>query len=222
MTRLAHLTQQRLSNTWRNLRADWGRYAGNGGVLGMAASFGAFWRQMVRAPHGVGAVCPSSAALAQTMTNLLPPSVIQGQDLVVELGPGTGVVTRALLQKGIPAQRLLLIERMPTFCRMLQDRFPHVPVVQGDAMRLPEYLPQGGRVAAIVSSLPLLSLPPECRAGIMTAMRQCLDAEGCVVQFTYALWGRTPLSQAGFVPDRTRRVLINLPPARVQRLHPSR
>ena len=70
MTRLAHLTQQRLSSTWRNLRADWGRYAGNGGVLGMAASFGAFWRQALRAPHGVGAVCPSSAALAQTMADL--------------------------------------------------------------------------------------------------------------------------------------------------------
>ncbi|WP_296303294.1 rRNA adenine N-6-methyltransferase family protein [uncultured Desulfovibrio sp.] len=221
MTRLAHLTQQRLSNTWRSLRADWSRYAGNGGVLGMAASFGAFWRQALRAPHGVGAVCPSSAVLAQTMADLLPPSALHGQDMVVELGPGTGVVTRALLKNGLPAQRLLLIERMPSFCRMLQDRFPHVPVVQGDAMRLGEYLPQGRRVAAIVSSLPLLSLPLECRTGIMAAMRQCLDADGRVIQFTYALWGRTPLSQAGFVPECTRRVLINLPPARVQRLRPS-
>lgn len=219
MTRFAHLTQQRLSTTWRSLRADWSRYAGNGGVLGMAASFGAFWRQALRAPHGVGAVCPSSAALAQTMTSMLPPSAFNGQDLVVELGPGTGVVTRALLQKGVPARNLLLIERMPSFCRMLQSRFPHVPVVQGDAMRLGDYLPLGRRVAAIVSSLPLLSLPLECRTGIIAAMRQCLDQDACVIQFTYALWGRTPLCQAGFVPDCTRRVLVNLPPARVQRLH---
>lgn len=218
MSRFELFSQQRIGNTWRNLRSDWSRYAGNGGLLGMAASFGAFWRQALCAPHGVGAVCPSSAALAQTMADLLPPSVLAGEDLVVELGPGTGVVTRALLNRGIAPQRLLLIERMPTFCRMLQSRFPHVPVVLGDAMRLQDYLPPR-RVAAIVSSLPLLSLPPECRAGIIASMRRCLDADGCVIQFTYALWGKTPLRRAGFTADCTRRVLVNVPPARVERLH---
>lgn len=217
MHRFALFSQQRLGNTWRNLRSDWGRYAGNGGLLGMAASFGAFWRQAICSPHGVGAICPSSAALAQTMAGLLPAPVMESEDLIVELGPGTGVVTRALLDRGIAPHRLLLIERMPAFCRMLQDRFPQVPVVLGDAMRLQDYLPPR-RVAAIVSSLPLLSLPPECRSGIIAAMRRCLDADGCIIQFTYALWGKTPLRRAGFTADCCRRVIVNVPPARVERL----
>lgn len=177
-----------------------------------------FLRKMLLAPSNVGAICPSSVALAQTMAHLLPPEALYGQGLVLELGPGTGSVTSALLGAGLPPQRLLLIECMPEFCHLLQQRFPDVNTVQGDAACMQRYIPAGKRVAAIVSSLPLLSMPPEQRENVIDAMKHTLDNEACIIQFTYSLWGNTPLSRKGYHTEMKKYVLYNIPPARVERL----
>ena len=55
---------------------------------------------------------------------------------VIELGPGTGPVTEALVEHGVDPARLILVEFNPDFCRLLRTRYPAATVVQGDAYRL--------------------------------------------------------------------------------------
>ncbi len=168
--------------------------------------------QWARAPRSVGALCPSGVHLARRMAAMLPP----GDGLVVELGAGTGAVTRAL-RACVAPERLLVLERLPAFCRVLRNRFPELTVIRGDATRLADYLPANRPVAAVVSSLPLLSLPAPVQQAIVEQMRAATARSGCIIQFTYALWGCSPLVRAGCRREKRGLVLRNLPPAKVER-----
>lgn len=176
---------------------------------------GAFMEQWAHGPRAVGAVCASGASLARRMADMVPP----GDGLVVELGAGTGAVTRALRARIAP-ERLIIIERLPAFCRLLRARFPELSVIQGDATRLCDYLPPDRPVAAVVSSLPLLSLPAPTQNAIVEQMRSATNEQGCIIQFTYALWGRSALARAGCLRETRALVLRNVPPARVERFRP--
>ena len=92
-----------------------------------------FLTYWVRAPLRTGAVLPSGTGLARTMAAQV--NVTQ-EETVVELGAGTGAVTRALLERGIPAERLLVVERNPAFYHRLRAKFPELRVLQGDARNL--------------------------------------------------------------------------------------
>src|ERR1700745_4505405 len=80
-----------------------------------------------------GAVLPSGRALARTMARYVDP---ESNGPIIELGPGTGPVTQALVQRGVDPARLVLVEFNPDFCRLLRARYPAATVVQGDAYRL--------------------------------------------------------------------------------------
>jgi phosphatidylethanolamine/phosphatidyl-N-methylethanolamine N-methyltransferase len=120
-----------------------------------------FWRGLFENPRGVRAPTPSSAFLSAAMANEVD---IERPGLVIELGAGTGVVTEALLNRGIAAERLLVIESTPAFVKLLRQRFPDVRVVQGDALRFDQHVPPGSAVASVVSGLPLLSFPAALRS----------------------------------------------------------
>src|SRR5579864_8176667 len=92
-----------------------------------------FIRSWIEKPLSTGAVMPSSKALARTMARYVDP---QSSGPVIELGPGTGPVTEALVQHGVDPARLVLVEFNPSFCRLLRTRYPQATVVQGDAYRL--------------------------------------------------------------------------------------
>jgi phospholipid N-methyltransferase len=171
-----------------------------------------FAREWLNEPFKIGAVWPSSSQLAKEMAGRVP---AEGNGLVVELGGGTGAVTQALLERGIRAERLLVIERSPAFVRHLRKRFPSVKVVQGDAARLADLVKPGSRVDAIVSSLPLRSLSRRDSAAIVAQWRSLLAAGGTVVQFTYDLLGLGRGAPAGFFKRAREIVWANLPPARV-------
>ena len=174
-----------------------------------------FWRQYLRRPLGIGAVAPSGPALAKRMVMTLGASP---GDKVVEIGPGTGPFTRALLASGINPQRLLLVEFDPGFVGHLRRTFPGVTVVEGDAGNLPDILKDHGEedVPRILSGLPLRSMPPEIRRRISAAMAQALRKGGSLVQFTYFL--SAPLDEAavkahGLACRRAALVAANIPPA---------
>lgn len=171
-----------------------------------------FARELLNQPAAVGAVWPSSSQLARRMAARVPR---HGEGLVVELGGGTGAVTQALLQREIAPERLLVIERSPVFVRHLRARFPSVTVLQGNAAELADLLPPGSHVDAIVSSLPLRSLPPQDAAAIVAQWRALLAAGATVVQFTYVLRGTGHLPPPGFLERASDIVWANLPPARV-------
>ncbi|HQD13932.1 MAG TPA: methyltransferase domain-containing protein [Ottowia sp.] len=181
-----------------------------------------FLRELVTQPGAVGAICASSPQLAARMAAWVDPAA---PGLVVELGGGTGVITAALLARGVAPQRLVVIEQSPALARHLAQRFPQVRVVQADAAELAllRTAPDWPRaddgmplaVQCIVSGLPLLSIPSEVRQRILLAGAQVLAPGGRLLQFTYALRGTSPWQTAGLVSGGCERVLANLPPARI-------
>jgi phosphatidylethanolamine/phosphatidyl-N-methylethanolamine N-methyltransferase len=135
---------------------------------------------------------------------------------VIELGAGTGVVTESLLKQGLPPSRLLAVERSPALAEMLQQKFPAIRVVCGDAGDLTEILHQAGVEGQrhdVVSSLPLKSLPADSVQRIRAGIGNVLVAGGLWIQFTYSL-GRAP-APPGFLLLRSSVVWANMPPARL-------
>ncbi|WGS45513.1 methyltransferase domain-containing protein [Burkholderia sp. JSH-S8] len=172
-----------------------------------------FLREWLGRPATVGALCPSSPQLASRLANAVP----AGDGLVIELGGGTGAVTQALLDQGVARERLVVIERSPAFVRHLQVRFPGVAIVEGDATRLATLLPPDARIDAIVSCLPLRSLPQRDVTTIVDQCHQLLSGHGVMIQFTYDLRppGRHAIGHAGLVTSGTSVVWANIPPARI-------
>lgn len=174
-----------------------------------------FIKTWLEKPLDIGAVSPSSRVLARAMARYVDP---QKPGPVIELGPGTGPVTEALVERGIDPSRLVLVEFDPVFCRLLRSRYPAATVVQGDAYKLKPLLEDLLRepAAAIVSSLPLLTKP------IRTRLRLVHDALGFMqpgapfIQFTYSM--TTPPIRKGVLrltAEASDRIWMNLPPARV-------
>ena len=171
---------------------------------------GVFVYELIRKPGAVGAICASSGALARAMAEPVSP---EGRGLVVELGAGTGAVTKALLERGIPAERLLVIEQSHAFVHHLRRRFPSVRIIQGDAAALDALLPKESEVKAIVSSLPLRSIPSTEVMAITDQWRQLLPSQGVLVQFTYDLRRLNPWVNLGFDERGRQLVWKNMPPA---------
>jgi phosphatidylethanolamine/phosphatidyl-N-methylethanolamine N-methyltransferase len=144
----------------------------------------------------------------------------RGAGPIVELGPGTGVITQALLRRGVAPERLVLVEFDADFCRLLERRFPGVRVVQGDAYNLKDTLKDHimAPLAAIVSSLPLLMKPETQRLALLADAFALMEPEGRFIQFTYGPTSPMPRRKAvapSFHSHASPRVWLNLPPARV-------
>lgn len=172
-----------------------------------------FLKSWFESPLKTGAVAPSGKALAAKMAAVIDP-VIPGP--IVELGPGTGPVTSALLARGIDPQRLILIEYSTDFARLLRERFPGVKVVTGDAYALAQTLADhvDRPLAAVVSSLPLLTRPEKQRLSLLHSAFSLMLPGSPFVQFTYM--NNSPIPLGGdFDASVSRRIWKNLPPARV-------
>jgi phosphatidylethanolamine/phosphatidyl-N-methylethanolamine N-methyltransferase len=173
-----------------------------------------FIRSWMERPLATGAVMPSGKPLARTMAQYVDPRV---SGPIIELGPGTGAVTAALIEQGIDPSRLVLVEFNPTFCRLLRTRYPEAVVIQGDAYRLKRLLGSLLRqpAAAVVSGLPLFNKPLRFRLRLLTEAFSLLAPGGPFVQFTYAVMSPIPRSYAGASAQASKRIWFNLPPARV-------
>ena len=176
-----------------------------------------FFRSWLDNPAVAGAVSPSGRFLARMMARYVDP---RKAGPVVELGPGTGAITDALLARGIAPGRLYLVEFDPGFCKLLKRRFPGVHVIKGDAYQLSQTLRGQLRrpAAAIVSSLPLLLKPETQRLALLADAFDCMTPDGCFVQFTYGRVSPVPrdkTSALDFHVEASPPVWLNLPPARV-------
>jgi phospholipid N-methyltransferase len=172
-------------------------------------------KELAANPRGMGSLCPSSAALANEMARAVPARV-KPNDVFIEVGAGTGSVTAALLQRGIPTDRLIVIEKSPALAECLASRFPQVSVNCLGAESMSECLNGGERVRAIVSSLPFRSLPRKVSLDIMAEIEHVLAPRGLFIQFTYALAGEMRFIPPGFKKLRSNIVLLNVPPAKVE------
>ena len=173
-----------------------------------------FIRSWLDKPLRTGAVMPSSKALARAMARAVDP---QAPGPVIELGPGTGPVTAALVERGIDPSRLVLVEFNPDFCRLLRTRYPTATVIQGDAYRLRRLLETTLKepAAAIVSGLPLLTKPLRTRLRLLADAVAVMKPGAPLVQFTYGVVPPIPKTLAGVSAEPSSLVWLNIPPARI-------
>ena len=166
----------------------------------------------------MGAVVPSGRFLTQSMARATLAAMQGHRGHVIELGAGTGVVTQALLAAGIGADRLALVERDRELAAFLRKRFAGPKVLEGDAALLPGLLGAANisSVAAVVSSLPLLSLPAEVVNGIVHGVFAAMPKGAALIQFTYGPKPPVPKDlREGLhlVATRGSRIWCNVPPA---------
>ncbi|HXX25367.1 MAG TPA: rRNA adenine N-6-methyltransferase family protein [Pseudolabrys sp.] len=173
-----------------------------------------FIRTWIEKPLSTGAVMPSSKALARTMARYVDPTA---SGPVIELGPGTGPVTEAMVERGVDPSRLILVEFDPDFCRLLRTRYPRATVVQGDAYRLRRLLETYVRTpaSAVVSGLPLVTKPVLARVRLITDAMSLLAPGAPFVQFTYAMVTPIPKALNGIKAEASELIWMNVPPARV-------
>ncbi len=173
-----------------------------------------FLRSWIEKPLHMGAVMPSGRVLARTMAQYVD---IHATGPVVELGPGTGAITSALVEHGIEQSRLVLVEYNPGFCALLRDRYPQATVVQGDAYALRDSLSKvlKAPAAAVVSGLPLVTKPMLTRLKLIRDAFSALTPGAPFVQFTYSVTPPIPKSLPGVSTEASERIWMNLPPARV-------
>ena len=172
-----------------------------------------FIRSWIDKPLHMGAVMPSGKALARTMAQYVDPD---GTGPVIELGPGTGAITTALVAHGIDQKRLVLVEFNPTFCALLRERYPQATVVQGDAYTLRDTLWDVLKepASAVVSGLPLVTKPMLTRLKLIRDAFAALAPNAPFVQFTYSVAPPIPKSLPGVSTEASERIWMNLPPAR--------
>jgi phosphatidylethanolamine/phosphatidyl-N-methylethanolamine N-methyltransferase len=173
-----------------------------------------FIRSWIERPLSIGAVTPSGKVLARTMARYVDPS---SDGPVVELGPGTGPITEALVESGVAPSRLVLVEFNPAFCRILKARYPDATLVQGDAYSLRRLLETLliQPAAAVVSGLPLVTKPIRERWRLIRDAFDLMVPGAPFVQFTYSVAAPLPKRLGGFTVEASERIWMNLPPARV-------
>ncbi|MGH7988985.1 MAG: class I SAM-dependent methyltransferase [Limisphaerales bacterium] len=177
---------------------------------------GLFLQEWLANPQRMGSVVPSSRQLAAAMARWLPSDP---GSFVLELGPGTGAVTEALIERGLREEKLVAIERNPKMARLLCEKFPRAQIITGDAWRLDELL-RGRRepiesVGTVFSSLPLLNFPPEKAEALAQKIRSVLQPQGNWVQYSYHLGKKQTRGSSSFHLHASKIVWLNFPPARV-------
>ncbi|MFO0970274.1 MAG: methyltransferase domain-containing protein [Gemmataceae bacterium] len=170
-----------------------------------------FLQKFLRQGTRVGSVTPSSPWFARRL--------LEGIDLkqarcVVELGAGTGAVTRELLRRASASCRCLIVERDADFCVRLREHFPRAEIVEADACDLDALLRSRGveRVDHVVSGLALPWFTPAARHKVLDASRRCLTLSGSFRQLTYIPWVHAPMYRRYFERADFRWVFWNVPP----------
>lgn len=169
---------------------------------------------LAKSPKTVGAVAPTSVETADLMaSHITHPNQLP----VLELGPGTGAITAAILRRGVPERDITAVEYDARFCRELRTKLPHAQIIEGNAFDLDSALANNKdqRFDCVVSGLPLLNFDPELRHEFLHGALKRIAPGRPLVQFSYGV--RAPIVPSGkdIVVTRSRWIVKNLPPARV-------
>ncbi|MEO7430955.1 MAG: phospholipid methyltransferase [Dokdonella sp.] len=178
-----------------------------------------FFRQWLKNPRATAALTPSGRQLTRQMIAQLP----DGARRIVELGAGTGVFTRALIENGVAPDELLIVELNNELARLLQHQFPRSTVVNGDASDLQGIVSRSGfgaagGVDAVISGLGFLAMPRSLQKHILQSVFAVLASDAPLIQFTYGPKNPLPrdlLDELGLRFRRAGVALLNVPPATV-------
>ncbi|MFC4272563.1 methyltransferase domain-containing protein [Sneathiella chungangensis] len=171
---------------------------------------------LLRNPRQIGALAPSGQPLARAMAR----AVDLAGKRILEIGPGTGAITEALLASGASRKHLCLLERDNRLAKYLAVKFPDIRVITGDARAVSGLIEVNseGAIDIVFSSLPLLNMNTADRISILEQIVALLDERGTLIQYTYS--ARAPFSDEmtsrfGLKGERATTVFRNLPPASV-------
>ena len=178
-----------------------------------------FLRRWAANPLQMGSIVPSSGALCRRVVRQ---TQWQGDEVVLELGAGTGVISRALLDAGLPREKLIVVEIVPDMARHLASALPGVCVVEGDARDLPSLLPAAvrGRIGTVICGIPLVLLPLAEQRRFIQAIELVAPGRG-FLHFSYCATSPLPSAKHGLVAKREAWTPLNFPPASVWRYRPA-
>lgn len=173
-----------------------------------------FFKSWIDKPKAMGAVLPTSNVTARRMASLINPAC---QDPVLELGPGTGVITKAILARGVTPAKLYSVEYTEAFIPQLKSDFPAVNILHGNAFELDEVLPDLGEAKfdTIVSAIPLLNFPVEQRVGLLNELFDRLNPGRPIIQISYGPVSPIPPDWQTYSVEPFDWMVRNIPPARL-------
>ncbi len=183
------------------------------------ANPGMFFRRWLANPLQMGSVVPSSAALCR---RIVAATRCAPGEIVLELGAGTGVISRALLRSGLPPERLFVVEIVPDMAMHLRRVLPGVTVIEGDARRLPALLPATlhGRVGTVICGIPLVLLPVAEQRRFIDAIEAVAPGRG-FLHYSYCATSPLPWRKHALSARREAWTPLNFPPASVWRYRPA-
>ena len=194
--------------------------ASSAGSHGQVKNTGLFLRRWLANPLQMGSVIPSSPVLCRRIAALVER---RDDEVVVELGAGTGVVSHALLAAGLPPERLVVVEIVPDMADHLRRALPGVNVILGDAFELARALPERmhGKVGTAICGIPLVILPLEQQQRFVRAVEAVAPGRGFLL-YTYCITSPLPYRKLGLTAKREAWTPLNIPPASVWRYQPIR
>ena len=180
---------------------------------GLREGFG-FLKAWARQPKSVGSVWPTSAPMARRMAGVID---LSSGLPVLELGPGTGTITKAILDTGLAPDRLWALEYSHEFAARLKARYPAAHVIEGDAFELARSLGAAapGQFDSAISALPLLNFPLQMRVSFVEQVLDLLPAGRPLIQFSYGPKSPVPPGLGRYKVRRAGMVLRNIPPAQL-------
>jgi phosphatidylethanolamine/phosphatidyl-N-methylethanolamine N-methyltransferase len=173
-----------------------------------------FFQGWIHRPKAVGSIVPTSAITARRMASVI--DVTSGLP-VLEVGPGTGVITKAILARGVPASSLYALEYSPEFVLHLRSHFPGVTIVHGDAFDL-DALPAGTlppQFDSVISGVPLLNFPVARRVAYVEGLLDRIAPGRPIMQLTYGPKSPVPPGLGTYTVEHFDFVIRNLPPTRL-------
>jgi len=175
-----------------------------------------FFKHWLRSPKSMGSIIPSSMWLARAIAAEV---AWQPGSHVIELGGGTGAITQGLLERGIPASNLVVVELETNLHTYLAGRYPDVTVVQGDATRLSEIVARLpiDRVSTVISGLPMVRMPIAFKRAIVDQSFSVMPEGHFMLQYTYSPLAPVPVKELNLEAELARYVIRNFPPAAVWR-----
>lgn len=179
-----------------------------------------FFKRWLANPLQMGSIIPSSDTLCRRIAALVER---KDDEVVVELGAGTGVISRALLAAGVPAEKLVVVEIVRDMADHLRASLPGVNVIQGDAFELAKALPSAmhGKVGTAICGIPLVLLPQADQQRFVSAVEAVAPGKGFLL-YTYCITSPLPYRKLGLTAKREVWTPLNFPPASVWRYQPAR
>jgi phosphatidylethanolamine/phosphatidyl-N-methylethanolamine N-methyltransferase len=177
-----------------------------------------FFRRWLANPLQMGSVVPSSSVLCD---RIVRHTRHEHDEAVVELGAGTGVISRALLASGLPPDRLIVVEIVPAMAKHPRAVLPGAMVIEGDARALPELVPPRwhGRAGTVIRGIPLVLPPFVEQSRFIDAIETVAPDRGFLL-FSYCATSPLPARRHGLTARREAWTPLNFPPASVWRYTP--